>query len=96
MGIATDDGHTGQGSALLWANYMYDALARVVDLELLYTEFLAVFIQCDHLGQSNFVGYASKTLFPVRRRHVVVWCREVGIHAPQRSVRQLQALKGLR
>ena len=98
MRVAANDGHARQCRALLRADDMDNALAHVVDAELLDAEVTAIGIERLHLDAGDFVGDALDPghAFAAHRGHVVVGRRQVRAHAPGRPASQPQSLERLR
>ena len=93
MGVAADDGHAGQGEALLGADDVHDALANVVDVEQRDAELAAVLLQGLDLDARLLFGDALRT---IGGRHVVVGDRQGGVGAAHRATALAQALERLR
>ncbi len=79
--VATHHGHSWQRCALFGANYVHNALARVVDFELFDAVLKAVIIQGLHLNQRHRVFNTAVALGALfnGRRHVMVRRGQVGI-----------------
>ena len=97
VGIAADDGHPGQGRALLRPHHMHNTLAHVVDLEFDDVEIAAVVVQGLHLQARHRVGNGRHpaTALHALGGHVVVGHRQVGVQAPGLAPRHAQALESL-
>ena len=72
MRITAYHRHTGHSRTLFRTDNVYDALARVENLELLNTEGFAVLVQCNHLFQGHFVSDAVKTKRSTRGWNIVI------------------------
>ncbi|KAG0926697.1 hypothetical protein G6F31_018297 [Rhizopus arrhizus] len=91
--VATDDGHAGQGRALLRADHVHDALAQVIHAEFGNAVLIAIGVQRIHLQ----AGYrVIDTLGAIDRRNVVIRDRQVGARAPRFAPGNRQALERLR
>ena len=88
--VAADDGHARQRRALLRTDHVDDALAHVVDAELLDAEVVAIGVERLHLDARHLVGDAldSRDPFAAHGRHVVVRRRQVRVRAPRRPAGQ--------
>ncbi len=94
MAIATDYGHTGQGSAVFRAHHVHDALAQILERKIRFgAEMLDIAVQRFNLLARNRVLDAQ---FPMIGGGIVVSRGHYGIHAPRRAIGQTQAFKRLR
>jgi hypothetical protein len=93
VGVAADDRHARQRRALLRADHVDDALAKVVHLELGDAVAVAVAVQRVDLQARDRVRDAVGA---IGRRYVVVTHRQVGRQSPDLAAGQVQALEGLR
>ena len=91
--IAADDGHAGQGEALLGTDDVHDALADVVDVEQRDAELAAVLLQGLDLDARLLLGDALRA---VGGRHVVIGHGERGVGPAHRATALAQALERLR
>lgn len=74
---------------------MHDALTLVLDFEFKNAELVAVLVEGFHLNTGNRIDDAFHAASPVRRRHVVVRCCQVGVQPPGFTTGQAQALESL-
>ena len=93
MGVTTHHGGAGQGKALLRADDMNDALARIVHAVDRYVVVRAVFHQGFDLNPAFRVGNAARA---VGGRHVVVRHGEGQIRPAHLAPGEREAFKGLR
>lgn len=92
MRVTTDDGHAGQGSALLRPDHMHDALALVLHIEIREAVRLGILIQRLDLQAGDGVLDATGTM---RGGYVVISHHQIRSIAPRLAVRKLQALESL-
>ena len=92
MRVTADDGHPRLRRALLRADDMHDALARIAQAEQANAVLIAVPEQCIHLGTRNGIG---NTAIAVDGRYVVIGHGKIGIHAPDRAIGQGQPFESL-
>ena len=92
--VATNDGHAGQGSALLRAHNVHDALAFIHKREVgECAKLFNVFVQSIDLQFGNRV---LNTFVPVAGRGVVVGCGDYAVDTPEFAAGHFQAFKCLR
>ena len=93
VGITTHDGHAGQRRAVLRADDVYDALARVTHTELGDAEMVAVLLQRGHLKPRNRIVNARAV---GSGRYIVIGYRKNAGRTPRLAPGQMQPLEGLR
>ena len=91
--VAAHHGHTGQRRALLRADDMHNALARVIHAKLGNAVVATILIEGFDLQARHRIGDA---LCAAGGRHIVVSGGEVGGDTPNFAARQAQAFEGLR
>jgi hypothetical protein len=62
MRVATHNSHAGQGSALLWAHYMHDALTLISEVNERDVEVITVRIECLELQPARIVSNTRVSL----------------------------------
>ena len=93
VAVAAHDRHARQGQALLGADHVHDAAARIVQAEVGHVEVGDVLLERLDLDARLLVLDA---LAEVRGRRVVVGDRNRGVGTAHRASRHAQALEGLR
>ncbi len=90
--VTTNHGHARQGSALLGANNVHNALTHIVHAELGNAKFFAVGVQGINLQTRDRV---CNTVLAGGGGNVVVRHSQVGTDAPRLAAGQCQTFKGL-
>ena len=95
VAVTADNGHAGQGPALLGADDMHDALTHVGHGVVVQAEFLGVCIKGGHLNAAVF-GHRRGVGAVQRGRHVVIGHSDGLVRAAHGAARYPQPFKGLR
>ena len=84
--IATNNGHTRQGRALLRSNNVNDALTDVLDFKLGDAKCVTVFVQGFNLQTRHGVNNARIALRAIGGRYIVVAHGKIGIDTPHGAI----------